>query len=442
MQENLPVVVLVGRPNVGKSTLFNHLTGSRDALVADRPGVTRDRQYGFARHDGKTFLVVDTGGLGQEDVEIDELARRQTELALEQADAVAFVVDGADGLHPADHSIARRLRRLDVPIFTVVNKVEGQPREQAVAEFHALGLGQPWAVSARRGDRLVALQNRLLKGLPQAGPRPGRGQAVHLAIIGRPNAGKSTLVNRLLGYERMLALDVPGTTRDAVSGEFEFEGEPFVVVDTAGIRRRPKVRDSLERLTVVKALQAVEKAHVAVLLVDARSGLTSQDARLLRLIVERHRAAVVAVNKWDGLDGDYRGRLRNELAIEMPFRDFVPLHFISALHGSGLKELMLTVRSVHDNAFRDLPTPQLTRVLERAVVAHSPPAVQGRRIKLRYAHQGGRDPLRIVIHGNQTQKLSAEYRRYLESRFRKAFGLTGVPLQLIFRSGDNPYHSG
>lgn len=441
MHAPLPVVVLVGRPNVGKSTLFNRLTGTRDALVADRPGVTRDRLYGYAFAEGRRFLVVDTGGLGVDDAAIDELARRQTEVALAEADAVLFVLDAAAGVMPGDQAIAERLRRLDVPVYPVVNKSEGRDPDTTAAEFYALGLGEPRTVSAQHGDRMGPLVADVVAALPEApAPAAGEGEApLRMAVLGRPNAGKSTLVNRLLGEERVLTQDQPGTTRDAVSADFEFDGAAFTVVDTAGVRRRSRIDDPLEKFSVIKALQAAEAAEVVVLMIDARGGVAAQDARLLGLITERGRAAVVAVNKWDGLEAEDRDRIRLELEVRLPFLDTLPICYISALHGSGLRELMRAVVRARTAAAADLPTSELSRVLEKAVAAHAPPAAQGRPIKLRYAHQGGRFPPRIVIHGNRTEHLNPEYKRYLMRRFREAFDLYGTPIELVFRTGENPY---
>lgn len=442
MPRHLPVVVLVGRPNVGKSTLFNRLTGRRDALVADRPGVTRDRHYGYAVAGDRRFLVVDTGGLGVDDAAIDELARRQTEIALAEADAVLFLLDAGDGLTPADETIAGRLRRLDAPVYAVVNKAEGRDADTAAAEFHALGLGEPRPISARRGDRMAALVADVVAALPEAPAADAGEPPLRMAVLGRPNAGKSTLVNRLLGEERMLALDEPGTTRDAVAVDFEFGGRAFTVVDTAGVRRRSRIEDPLEKFSVIKALQAAEAAEAVILMIDARVGVGAQDARLLGLIAERGRAAVVAVNKWDDLSREDRERIRLEAEVRLPFLDTYPLCYISAKHGAGLRELMDAALRARTAAAADLPTAELTRVLEKAVAAHAPPAVQGRRVKLRYAHQGGRFPPRIVIHGNRTERLNAEYKRYLMRRFREAFDLFGTPVELLFRTGDNPYHQG
>lgn len=437
----LPVVALVGRPNVGKSTLFNRLTRSRDALVADKPGVTRDRHYGFAAHDGQRYIVVDTGGIGQDDEDIDARALAQTDGALSEADVVWLVVDYRQGLMAGDEAIAARLRRNGQPVYVVVNKTEGQPSVAAAAEFHALGLGDPWAVSAEHGDRIGHMLAAVFASLPEprAAVRAQRADAVRLALLGRPNAGKSTLVNRLVGEDRMLTQDEPGTTRDAVASEFSFDDKPYVIVDTAGVRRRARVNEMVEKISIVKAMQAVEQAEVVILMLDAASGLSVQDIRLLSLAVERGRAAVIAVNKWDGLSRTQRERLHAELVERIGAFDYLPLLFISALHGSGLRKLLDAIQASHQAAFAELSTPQLSRALEAAVEAHAPPAIHGRRIKLRFAHQGGRNPPTIVIHGNQTQRLSAEYKRYLVRRFREHFNLFGAPIELVFKNSDNPY---
>ncbi|MGB7756665.1 MAG: ribosome biogenesis GTPase Der [Salinisphaera sp.] len=437
----LPVIALVGRPNVGKSTLFNRLTRSRDALVADQPGVTRDRQYGYAVHAGRRFIVVDTGGIGQDDEDIDTRALAQTDAALEEADAVLLVVDYRQGLMAGDEAIADRLRRNGQPVFVVVNKSEGQAGVTANAEFHALGLGEPWAISAAHGDRVNLLLEQLFADLPEprAAVRAHRPDAIRIALLGRPNAGKSTLVNRLVGDERMLTQDAPGTTRDAVASEFFFDDKPYVIVDTAGVRRRSRVDDGIEKLSVIKAMQAAEQAQVVVLMLDARAGLSTQDIRLLNLAVERGRAAVIVLNKWDGLSQDERAKLHAKVVERMGAFDYLPLLFVSALHGSGLRDLMEAIQASYAASFAELSTPQVSRALEEAVEAHAPPAIHGRRIKLRFAHQGGRNPPKIVIHGNQTQRLSAEYKRYLERRFREHFNLFGTPIHLVFKNSDNPY---
>ncbi|MES0874370.1 ribosome biogenesis GTPase Der [Sinimarinibacterium thermocellulolyticum] len=438
----LPTVVLVGRPNVGKSTLFNRLTETRDALVADLPGLTRDRQYGVARFENRRFMVVDTGGLMPESRDpLAVLAEEQARMALDEADRVLFLVDAKVGLTPSDVAIARELRKRGQVLTLVVNKAEGRDVLAAAAEFHALGLGVPHVISAEKGQGVPALLRGVLDGLPVVPDDATQDQddRVCVAIVGRPNVGKSTLVNRLLGEERLLAADVPGTTRDAISVDFEYEGRAFRLIDTAGVRRRARIWEGVEKISIVKTLQAIERAHVVIAVVDAQADIGEQDARLMGLIAQRGRAMVLAVNKWDGLAGDVREQVRYQIGLKLPFLDYAPTVFISARHGSGLGELMAFVQQAYASTMRELPTAEVTRVLEQAVEAHPPPAVLGRRIKLRYAHQGGRNPPRIVVHGNQTEKLPVAYKRYLANRFRDAFELVGVPLLLTFKTGDNPY---
>jgi GTP-binding protein len=436
----LPVLVLVGRPNVGKSTLFNRLTQTRDALVADYAGLTRDRQYGDAVFESKRFIVVDTGGLMPESADpLALLAEEQAQIALEEADHILFLVDSRQGRVGGDESIAAQLRKLGKPLTLLVNKSEGQLRSAAVAEFFALGLGEPVPVSAEKGDGVTTLLRQILAPFPELAAEEERPEVARVAIVGRPNVGKSTLVNRLLNEDRVLAADVPGTTRDSISVPFEYEGQAYVLIDTAGIRRRSRVEEVIEKFSIVKTLQAIEKAHVVVAVLDAQQDIGEQDARLLGLIAHRGRALVLAVNKWDGLSAEQRDQARYQVSLKMPFLDYTPLHFISALHGSNVGVMMRDVQAAFESTMRELPTPELTRVLERAVEAHSPPAVLGRRIKLRYAHQGGHNPPRIVIHGNQTEKLPATYKRYLANEFRAAFKLKGVPLELLFKTGDNPF---
>lgn len=439
----LPVVVLVGRPNVGKSTLFNRFTGSRDALVADTAGLTRDRQYGHGYCDGHRFIVVDTGGLVPEDRDpLAALAEQQAQLAIAEADRIILLVDARAGLLSADRDIAAQLRRSGKPLSLWVNKSEGLSAAQ-IAEFHGLGVGVPRAVSAERGDGVVQGIGALLVDLPLSANSVEEGdpERIRVAVIGRPNAGKSTLINRLVGAERLLASDTPGTTRDAISVPFEWEGQAFELIDTAGIRRRARVRQVLEKFSIVKALQAVERAQVVVVMVDAQNEIGSHDARLMGLIATRGRAMVLAVNKWDGLATARRHEVRDVVDYRLPFLDYVPLHTISALHGSGLRELMESVVSAWQATMREMSTPELNRVLASAVERHAPHAVLGRRIKLRYAHQAGRNPPVVMVHGNQTEKLKDSYKAYLANVFRDAFDLTGVPLRLEFRTGENPYRS-
>lgn len=438
----LPVLVLVGRPNVGKSTLFNYLTGTRDALVADYPGLTRDRQYGFGQRGSQPYIVVDTGGItGDADV-IDEQIRAQVDKAIDEADAVLFMVDGVDGLRTYDESMAAGIRRLNKPVYAVVNKAEGMNKAVAGAEFHRLGLGQPHAISAANGEGVIGFINQVLEEFPEPegdDEHEGVDKGIKVAVIGRPNAGKSTLINRMLGEERLVASDVAGTTRDSIYVPFERDDQKYTLIDTAGVRRRARIDFDIEKYSVTKALQAVDEANVVIALLDAHTEIAEQDARLMGLIVERGRALVVAVNKWDGLTNDERDWIKHQLDIKLPFASFARLHFISALHGTGVGDLFGSVRDAHKAAFTKIRTPDMTRHLEVAVEAHPPPMAGGRRVRLRYAHQGGSNPPRIIIHGSRTDKLAGSYKRYLQNYFRETFNLWGTPVALEFRDGENPY---
>jgi GTPase len=438
----LPVIALVGRPNVGKSTLFNFLTRTRDALVADMPGLTRDRQYGFGRVGPVPYIVVDTGGLTGEQDELGGLMARQTLRALDEADMVLFMVDAREGLSARDEQIAALLRQRGRPVTLVVNKGEGQEAALASAEFHRLGIGAPVVISSAHGDNVRGLMDEVLAPFPgpSAADAPELAlESVRVAVIGRPNVGKSTLINRMIGEERLVAYDQPGTTRDAVEVPFERDGQRYLLVDTAGVRRRARVSESVEKFSIIKTLGAIDAASVVIAVLDARDGVTDQDASLLGLAAERGRAMVVAVNKWDGLASEQRDTVQRQLDLKLPFVDYAPLQFISALHGTGVGDLFALVDASHAAAHRDLPTPELTRVLQDAVTAHQPPLARGRRIKLRYAHQGGRNPPVIVVHGTQAELLPAAYRRYLANTYRKAFRLHGTPVRIELRSGDNPY---
>ena len=439
----LPVVALVGRPNVGKSTLFNAVTRTRDALVADVPGLTRDRKYGYARVGERRCVVIDTGGLVESAGEgIERLMAEQTLKAVQEADRVLFVVDAREGCSPSDLHVADVLRRAGKPVLVVANKAESLDPEIAAADFHQLGFGAPFAISAAHGERIAPLMERALEGCDEGPVEPEAERpdgAIHVAVIGRPNVGKSTLINRLLGEERLLAFDQPGTTRDAVQVPFERDGQRFVLIDTAGVRRRARVSETIEKFSVVKTLQAIADAHVVVGVLDAHDTIAEQDASLLGLVIEQGRALVIAVNKWDGIPPDQRQAIRDGLDLRLDFMRFAPVHFISARHGTGVGELMAAVLAAYRAAMRELPTGELTRALEQAVTVHQPPLVRGRRIKLRYAHQGGRNPPIVVIHGNQTQHVPAAYRRYLENHFREVFRLEGTPLRIEFRTDENPY---
>jgi len=436
----LPVIALVGRPNVGKSTLFNVLTGTRDAIVADVPGLTRDRQYGFARLGPVPSIVIDTGGLVENPTGIEAQMRAQTERAVAEADRLIFIVDARAGLTPQDLFVARELRRSGKTVTLALNKAEGLDADLAAADFHALGLGEPLVISASHGQGCEALMEHVLAGFPPASAaEEEEGGAIRVAIIGRPNVGKSTLVNRLLGDERVIASDEPGTTRDSILVPFTRDGREFVLIDTAGVRRRAKVEDAVERASVAKTLQAIDEAHVVILVLDAHDTVAEQDASVLGLALERGRALIIAVNKWDGIPEEQRAEIQRQLSLKLDFVPFAPLFFISARHGTGVGELMKSTVRAYEGAMRTLPTKELTRTLEHALSVHQPPLVRGRRIKLRYAHQGGRNPPRIVIHGNQTASVPEAYTRYLANLFRKTYDLFATPVAIEYRTDANPY---
>ncbi|TXH28874.1 MAG: ribosome biogenesis GTPase Der [Elusimicrobia bacterium] len=436
-------VVLVGRPNVGKSTLFNRLTRSRDALVADLPGLTRDRHYGHGRVGSKPYLVIDTGGfepLARDGI-VSAMAR-QTEQAIGEADVVIFLVDGRSGVTALDKEIANRLRKGRRPVWVAVNKSEGLSRGVVSADFHELGLGEPLPISAAHGEGVQALIDLALQPLPDADATSPAGDSIRVAIVGRPNVGKSTMVNSLLGEERVIAFDQPGTTRDAIAIDFERGGSAYTLVDTAGLRRRGKVFEAIEKFSVIKTLQAIEEAQVVILVLDARQDIADQDAHIAAFIRESGRALVVAVNKWDGLDSYVREQVKEALANQLRFIDFARFHYVSALTGQGLESLMSSVDQAYRAATADLPTPKLTRVLNEAVARQAPPRSGQFRPKLRYAHQGGRNPPLIVIHGNALDQVSESYRRYLERTFRQAFTLQGTPLRIQFKASSNPFTDG
>jgi GTP-binding protein len=443
----LPVIALIGRPNVGKSTLFNRLTRSRDALVADYPGLTRDRNYGFGKLGPIPYLVIDTGGVAGGEEGIQEAMVDQTILALQEADLAIIMVDGRSGLTAADEHVAALARKHAKKTWLAVNKAEGLDEAIANSEFHALGLGEPIAISAAHGDRIGALMDEVLAIFEIYGPEPEEQAAdegdedreLRIAVVGRPNVGKSTLINRLLGEERLVVFDQPGTTRDSVEVPFERNDRKYVLIDTAGIRRKARVHETIEKFSIVKALQAIEKAEVVISVLDAQEGVTEQDVSLLGLVMERGRALVVVTNKWDGLEADHRKKVRDDLERRLPFLDFAERITISALHGTAVGDLLPAVERAYAAAMRDMSTNDLTNELEAALIAHPTPLVRGRRIKLRYAHQGGRNPPVIVIHGNQTERLPESYRRYLINRFRKAFKLKGTPVRLAFKKGKNPF---
>ena len=439
----LPVVALVGRPNVGKSTLFNVLTRTRDALVHDLPGLTRDRQYGVCRLAAREFVVVDTGGLTGEKEGIGALTARQVQLAVAEADRIVFVVDARDGLLAADRNILDTLRRSGKPVLLAVNKTDGLDGNAALAEFSTLGLPSPLALSSAHGRGVPALVDAVLAGLPQADPdalaADSANDGVRVAIVGRPNVGKSTLVNRLLGEERVVVSDVAGTTRDAIHVRLERDGKRYTLIDTAGVRRRARVEEAVEKFSVIKTLQSIAAANVAVVLLDAHEGVSEQDATLIGHVLDEGRALVIAVNKWDGLSTYEREQCRVSLGRKLDFVGYARVVTISALHGSGIAELMKAIDRAHASATREFGTAELTRALEKAYTSYQPPMVRGHAPKLRFAHPGGTNPPGIIIHGSRTRHVAEGYRRYLENFFRKRFRLEGTPIRIEFRESENPF---
>jgi GTP-binding protein len=435
-----PILVLVGRTNVGKSTLFNRLTRSRDAIVADAPGLTRDRHYGHGRVGIKPFLVVDTGGFepAAKSGILAEMAK-QTEQAIAEGDKILFMVDARQGLHAGDKIIAESLRKSGRPLWLVVNKAEGMARDIAAAEFFELGLGNPLPISAEHGEGVNELIELVLAGVPPAQQLEEQRKHPKIAIVGRPNAGKSTLVNTLLGEERVIVFGEPGTTRDSIYVDFERAGKNYTLIDTAGLRKRGKVHEAVEKFSTIKALQAVEDANVVVLVLDAQQDIAEQDAHIAGFILEAGRALVLAVNKWDGLSAERRDRIKNDMARKLRFLDFAKVHYISALQGKGVGTLLKSVDAAYRAAMTKLATPKLTRALQSAIARQQPPRTGLIRPKLRYAHQGGMNPPLVVIHGNALNHVPESYRRYLEGALRKVFKLQGTPLKVQFKHGRNPY---
>ncbi|TAJ92553.1 MAG: ribosome biogenesis GTPase Der [Gammaproteobacteria bacterium] len=436
-------IAILGRPNVGKSTLFNRLTGTRAAIVLDSPGVTRDRQYGAFSHAERHILLIDTGGLHDADTgneSLEEQVSGQSIRAATEADAVFWIVDGRAGINAADEALAQELRPLCPRLYLLVNKVEGLDPHLATADFHRLGVGEPIAISGQRGSGTEALLDQVCREIPDH-PEDDIGPAEGLPItfIGRPNVGKSTLINRILGEERLLTSAEPGTTRDSISIPFRRQGRDYRLIDTAGVRRRARVTDAIEKFSVVKTLAAMDAAAAIIVVLDATEAVTEQDISLIGMTVELGKALVIAVNKWDGLDPYQRKRIRDQLERKLDFVSHACLHFISARHGTGVGKLFESIEKIRQVQSREYKSSQLTEFLERALMEHSPPLVRGRRIKLRYAHLGGHNPLRIVIHGNQTEFLPEAYQRYLANYFRQRLRLTGTPVLISLKTGDNPF---
>ena len=457
----LPVVALVGRPNVGKSTLFNRLTRTRDALVADFPGLTRDRKYGQANYEGLQFIVVDTGGISGDEQGIDMAMANQSLMAIDEADVVLFLVDARVGLTGADQGIAEHLRKQNKSVYVVANKVDGIDGDSESADFFALGLGDVNQIAAAHGRGVTQLLTHTLMPLAEQFPdmqvpeeeeitqeqdaekqlEKLLASPIKLAIVGKPNVGKSTLTNRILGEERVVVYDQPGTTRDSIFIPMERDGREYVLIDTAGVRRRRSISVAVEKFSIVKTLQAIEEANVVLLVIDAQEGITDQDLSLLGFVLNSGRSLVLAVNKWDGLDKDVKDEIKRELDRRLGFIDFARLHFISALHGTNVGHLFESVQEAYNSATKRINTSMLTRIMDMAQADHQPPVVRGRRVKMKYAHAGGYNPPIIVIHGNQVKDLPDSYKRYMMNYFRKSLKVMGTPIKVEFREGANPYES-
>lgn len=461
----LPVIALVGRPNVGKSTLFNRLTRTRDALVADFPGLTRDRKYGQAKIDEQEFIVIDTGGITGDEQGIDALMAGQSLQAIEEADAVLFLVDARAGMTIADEAIADHLRKQEKKVFLVANKTDGIDADSVCGEFYALGLGEVYHIAAAHGKGVRQMIDTALDGFFDDVPEDQENDEfelgleyveedeeallkeqerlknlpIKLALIGRPNVGKSTLTNRILGEERVLVYDMPGTTRDSIYIPMTRDDREYILIDTAGVRKRKKVNETVEKFSVIKTLKAIEDSNVVMLIIDARDGISDQDLSLLGYTLNSGRSLVIAVNKWDGMSEYDKERVKSELDRRLGFIDFAKIHFISALHGTGVGHLYESVEEAYDSSTKRISTSMLTRIMTMATDDHNPPMVQGRRVKLRYAHAGGYNPPLIVIHGNQVKKLADSYKRYLMNYFRRSLGIMGTPIRIEFREGSNPF---
>lgn len=438
----IPVIALVGRPNVGKSTLFNQLTRSRDALVANLSGLTRDRKYGESRIGSRSFVVIDTGGITGDEMGIEAQMAEQSLLAIEEADAVLFIVDAREGLNGADEALARHLRQRNKSFYVVVNKIDGLNEEVALGDFYALGVDSLFGIAAAHGRGVRAMIDRVLANFPEREPDSSefdRRDSIRVAIVGRPNVGKSTLVNRLLGEERVVVFDQPGTTRDSIYIDYGRDTQRYTLIDTAGVRRRKNVHEAVEKFSIVKTLKAIDDAHVVLLVMNAHEGIVDQDMHLLGHCIEAGRGLVLAVNKWDGIEPHQRDWIKTELNRRLIFAEYADTHFISALHGTGVGNLYKSINAAHDSATRKLNTNQLTRILEGAVQEHAPPMINGRRIKLRYAHAGGQNPPLIIIHGNQVGKVPNGYQRFLEKVFRRELNLVGTPVRIEFRASENPF---
>lgn len=435
----LPVIALVGRPNVGKSTIFNLLTRSRDALVADLPGLTRDRKYGEGKLEDQSFIVIDTGGISGDEEGIDEAMARQSFVAVEEADLVFFVVDAQAGLTSADQMIAKHLRVTNKSAILVVNKVDGQNPDVASADFYSLGFEHIRLTAASHNRGVRSLLEDALSRFEKTGEESVKAQGIKIGIVGRPNVGKSTLVNRMLGEDRVVVYDHPGTTRDSIYIPYERLGKQYTLIDTAGIRRRKNVKEVVEKFSIIKTLQAIQDANVVVMVLDAREGIVDQDLHLIGFVIDAGKALVLAINKWDGMDPYQKDLVKVDISRKFNFIPYAEVHLISALHGTGVGSLYGAIEVAYESAMAKWSTNLLTRILEDSVSEHQPPMVQGRRIKLRYAHQGGSNPPIVVVHGNQTDKLPGAYKRYLENTFRRVLEVKGTPIRFEFKTSENPF---
>ena len=442
----IPVIALVGKPNVGKSTLFNRLTRSRDALVANFSGLTRDRKYGCGEMFDRRFVVIDTGGISGEEIGIDMEMAQQSLRAINEADIVLFMVDCREGITSADYLIANTLRRRNATVYLIANKIDGLDPAAALVDFYQLGFSEIFPTTASQGRGIRAIMEVVLERFdPNDVVGEDLGDSIKVGVVGRPNVGKSTLVNRMLGEERVVVFDQPGTTRDSIFIEYERNGQRYILIDTAGVRKRKNIKLAIEKFSIVKTLQSIDASNVALILVDAHEGLVEQDLHLIGSVIDAGRGVVVVINKWDGLNSSQRQNVKTEIERRLRFADFAKVHFVSALHGTGVGKLYESIKTAYLSATLSLSTAKLTSILEGAVETHQPPMIHGRRIKLRFAHSGGRNPPVIIIHGNQTESVPAHYVRYLERFFRKELGLKGTPVKVEFRTGENPYnrvHSG
>lgn len=435
-----PTIALVGRPNVGKSTLFNRLTRSRDALVADFAGLTRDRKYGIGRIGHKPYILVDTGGF---EPLIDsgvmlEMAR-QSEQAIYESDVIIFIVDGRNGITPQDKIIANKLRAIDKPVYVAINKVEGVDKIIAISDFYELGLEKMYPLSATHGDGVHKLIDDVLRSFKSTEEDKDNSDKITFAVVGRPNVGKSTLVNAILGEERVVVFDEAGTTRDSINIDFEHKEQTYTIIDTAGIRRKGRVQDKIEKFSVLKAIQSITEAHVVVLVLDAHLDIAEQDATIVGYALDAGKSVVVAINKWDHLTEEQRSEIKQDVKTKLHFLDFAKYSYISALYGKGIGEILDSIKSAYHSAFMKMPTPKLSRILKEAV-DRQPPSYKGNfRPKMRYAHQGGSNPPVIIIHGNSLNAVQKSYTKYLERSFRKVFDLTGTPLRIEYKNNDNPY---